>query len=80
MTVSRDLKWGPNIDALTKKAQKILFFLRQLRKFNLPRTMLVNFYSAITESIITFAIIIWFPAAAADTLGGEGDWLPLALP
>ena len=65
VTLSRDLKWGPNIDALTKKAQKWLFFLRQLRKFKLPTSMLVNFYTAIIESIVTSAIITWFPAAAA---------------
>ncbi|KAM3874682.1 extracellular calcium-sensing receptor-like [Diretmus argenteus] len=58
VTVSQDLKWGPNIDTLTKKAQKRLFFLRQLRKFHLPRTLLVNFYTAIIESIITLAITV----------------------
>lgn len=63
VTVSQDLKWGPHIDTLTKKAQQRLFFLRQLRKFHLPRTLLVNFYTAIIESIITLAITVWFPAA-----------------
>ena len=42
-----------------------IVFLRQLWKFHLPRTMLVNLYTAIIRSIITSAIIIWFPAAAA---------------
>ena len=42
-----------------------MFFLRQLRKLRLPRTMLVSFYTAIIESIITLAITIWFPATAA---------------
>ena len=37
----------------------------QLRKFKLPTSMLVNFYTAIIESIVTSAIITWFPAAAA---------------
>ena len=41
-----------------------IVFLRQLWKFHLPRTMLVNLYTAIIRSIITSAII-WFPAAAA---------------
>ena len=45
VTVSRDLKWGLHIDTLTKKAQKRMFFLRQLRKFHLPRPVLVNFYT-----------------------------------
>ena len=65
VTVSRDLKWGLHIDTLTKKAQKRMFFLRQLRKFNLPRTVLVNFYTAIIESVITLAITVWYPTALA---------------
>ena len=60
--LSRDLKWGLNIDAL-KKAQKRMYFLRQLRKFKLSRTMMVQFYTAIIESIYTLSITIWFSAA-----------------
>ena len=52
-----DLKWELNNTALLKKAQ-------QLKKFRLPRPMMVQFYTAIVESIITHSIT-WFPAAAA---------------
>lgn len=63
--ISRDLKWGLNTMTLMKKAQKWLFFLQQLKKFRLPRSTLIRFYTAIIESIITQSLITWFLAAAA---------------
>ncbi|KAK3508174.1 hypothetical protein QTP70_015758 [Hemibagrus guttatus] len=48
-TISQDLKWDTHIDATIKKAQQRLYFLRQLRKFNLPQKLLIHFYSAIIE-------------------------------
>ena len=40
-----------------------MYFLRQLKKFNLPKTMMVHFYTAIIESILTSAITVWYAAA-----------------
>ncbi|KAK0139831.1 putative RNA-directed DNA polymerase from transposon BS [Merluccius polli] len=57
--ISQDLKWELNISSLIKKAQQRMYFLRQLKKFNLPRTMMVHFYSSIIESILTSSITIW---------------------
>ena len=34
-------------------------------KFNLPKTMMVHFYTAIIESILTSSITIWYIAATA---------------
>ncbi|KAK3570103.1 hypothetical protein QTP86_011150, partial [Hemibagrus guttatus] len=48
-TISQDLKWDTHIDSIIKKAQQRLYFLRQLRKFNLPQELLTQFYSAITK-------------------------------
>ena len=42
-----------------------MYFLRQLKKFNLPKTMMVHFYTAIIESILTSSITIWYAAATA---------------
>ncbi|KAK3559361.1 hypothetical protein QTP86_012770 [Hemibagrus guttatus] len=53
------------IRCLTKKAQQRMYFLRQLKKFLLPVKMLVNFYTAIIESILTSSITVWFAAATA---------------
>ncbi|XP_071326651.1 uncharacterized protein [Trachinotus anak] len=62
-TITQDLKWELNISSLIKKAQQRMYFLRQLKKFNLPRTMMVNFYTSIIESILTSSITIWYAAA-----------------
>ncbi|KAL3065990.1 hypothetical protein OYC64_016014 [Pagothenia borchgrevinki] len=56
--IAQDLKWEQNICSLIKKAQQRMFFLRQLKKFNLPKTMIVNFYTSIIKSILTSSITI----------------------
>uniref|UniRef100_A0AAQ6IKT8 Alkylated DNA repair protein AlkB homologue 8 N-terminal domain-containing protein n=1 Tax=Anabas testudineus TaxID=64144 RepID=A0AAQ6IKT8_ANATE len=63
-TITQELKWEQNISSLTKKAQQRLYFLRQ-KKYNLPKQMLTNFYTAIIESILTSSITVWFAAATA---------------
>ncbi|KAK3559360.1 hypothetical protein QTP86_012769 [Hemibagrus guttatus] len=63
-TITKELKWAQNISYLTKKAQQRMYFLRQL-KFLLPVKMLVNFYTAIIESVLTSSITVWFAAATA---------------
>ncbi|KAL0201453.1 hypothetical protein M9458_004640, partial [Cirrhinus mrigala] len=45
--ISQDLKWVTHIDSIVKKAQQRLYFLRQLKKFNLPQELLRQFYSAV---------------------------------
>ncbi|KAL6098173.1 uncharacterized protein ACO6RY_13525 [Pungitius sinensis] len=46
-----------------------MFFLRQLKKFNLPKTMMVHFYTAIMESILCSSITVWYAAATAKDKG-----------
>ncbi|KAK0139235.1 hypothetical protein N1851_024165 [Merluccius polli] len=67
--ISQDLKWELNISSLIKKAQQRMYFLWQLKKFNLPRIMMVHFYSSIIESILTSSITIWYAAATAKDKG-----------
>ncbi|KAK3533800.1 hypothetical protein QTP70_029508, partial [Hemibagrus guttatus] len=64
-TITKELKWEQNISSLAKKAQQRMYFLRELKKFLLPVKMLVNFYTAIVESILTSYITVWFAAATA---------------
>ncbi len=59
-TISQDLKWDTHIDSIAKKAQQRLYFLPQLRKFNLPQELLKQFYSAI---ILYSSITVWFGSA-----------------
>ncbi len=62
-TISHDLKWDTSIDSIVKKAQQRLYFLCQLRKLNLPQELLEQFYSAISESVLSTSITVWFSLA-----------------
>ncbi|KAL0186728.1 hypothetical protein M9458_018398, partial [Cirrhinus mrigala] len=62
-----DSTWDNHIDLIVKKAQQRLYFLRQLRKFNLPNELLKQFYSVIIESVLCTSITVWFsPATKTD--------------
>ncbi|KAK7933319.1 hypothetical protein WMY93_004215 [Mugilogobius chulae] len=54
-----DLNWEPSISYLIKKAQQRMYFLRQLKKAKL----MVQFYTAIIESILTSSITVWYAGA-----------------
>ncbi|KAI4893050.1 hypothetical protein NFI96_023579 [Prochilodus magdalenae] len=43
-----------------------MFFLRQLKKFHLPQTLMIQFYTAIIESILTASITIWFGSSTSQ--------------
>ncbi|KAL0175519.1 hypothetical protein M9458_027849, partial [Cirrhinus mrigala] len=66
--ISQDLKWVTHINSIVKKAQQRLYFLRQLRKFNLPQELLKQFYSAIIESVLCTSITVWFCSATKSDL------------
>ncbi len=68
ITISQDLKWDNHIDSIVKKAQQRLYFLRQLRKFNLPQELLKQLYSAIIESVLCTSITAWFSSATKSDL------------
>ncbi|KAI2646125.1 putative RNA-directed DNA polymerase from transposon BS [Labeo rohita] len=52
----------PPLTVMDSTAQQRLYFLRQLRKFNLPKELLKQFYSAIIESILCTPTV-WFSSA-----------------
>ncbi|KAK0135593.1 hypothetical protein N1851_028543 [Merluccius polli] len=62
--ISQDLMWEMDISSLTKKSTS-----EDLKKFYLPKTVMVQFYTAITESILTSSITIWYAAATAKDKG-----------
>ena len=80
--LSQDLKWELNISSLTKKAQQRMYFLRQLKKFNL--TMMVHFY--VHPHLLHHHLVRCChcqgqeQAAAYHLYCGEGDWLQSAYP
>ncbi len=66
--ISQDLKWDNHFTSIVKKAQQRLYFLRQLRKFNLSQELQKQFYSAITESVLYTSITVWFSSATKSDL------------
>ena len=58
--IDSDLKWEDNCTAIVKKAQQRLYFLRQLKKFGLSKDIMVQFYRAVVESVLTFSITVWY--------------------
>ena len=40
-----------------------MYFLRQLRKYNLPQKLLIMFYTAVIESVLCTSITVWFGSA-----------------
>ncbi len=53
---------------LWKTPSRGLDILRQLRKFNLPQKRLIQFYSAIIESVLCTSITVWFSSATKSDL------------
>ena len=45
-------------ETIAKKAQQHMFFLRQLKKFRVNKTILTQFYRAVIESVLTFSITV----------------------
>ncbi len=66
-TISQDLKWDTHIDSIMKKAQQ-RFFLRQLKKFNLPQVHMTQFYSAVIKSVLCSSINVWFGSASKSDI------------
>ena len=62
-TIANTLKWDINAETIAKKAQQHTFFLRQLKKFRVSKTVLTQFYRAAIESVLTFSITVWFGSA-----------------
>ena len=54
------IDWSANSQALLKKGNQRLFFLRKLNKFGVGPRLLELFYSATVESVLTFNFLSSF--------------------
>ena len=63
-TIANTLKWDISAETIAKKAHQCMFFLRQLKKFRVNKTILTQFYRAVIESVLTFSITVWFGSAS----------------
>ena len=65
--MNKKLDWSDNTDALYKKGQSRLFFLRRLRSFDVCSRLLRMFYQSVVASAIFSAVACWGSGA------GEGE-------
>src|SRR4029434_3580012 len=59
--ISQNMKWDINTTHLIKKAQQ------RLKRFHVNKHLLVLFYKAILESIITASITVWYGSSDSRT-------------
>ena len=65
-TISRDLKWERSTASTAKRSQLRMFFVRQLKRFDPPQTLKIQFHTAIDECILTSSITIWFGSSTSQ--------------
>uniref|UniRef100_A0A665UD53 Reverse transcriptase domain-containing protein n=1 Tax=Echeneis naucrates TaxID=173247 RepID=A0A665UD53_ECHNA len=63
--ISADLTWAVHTSYQVRKAHQRLYFLRKLKQAHLPRPLLVNFYRASIESILTYCCTVWSTSCTA---------------
>ena len=66
LTLSDDLSWEEHCTIVARKAQQRLYFLRQLKKFRASKELLLQFYRATVESVLTFSISTWFCSSSQE--------------
>ena len=64
--IDNQLNWGENIQAVLKKANQRLFFLRKLRQFKVNNTILQLFYQATILSILLYNQLCYFGSASEE--------------
>ncbi|KAK0146536.1 hypothetical protein N1851_014143 [Merluccius polli] len=58
--IDNKLKFDINTDAICRKGQQRLYFLRKLNSFNVDKVILSLFYKSFIESVLTFAFTAWY--------------------
>ena len=53
------LDWTVNTDALCRKGQSRLYFLRRLASFNICKKLLQIFYQSVVASALMYAVVCW---------------------
>ena len=55
LTIQNNFKWNAHVDAITSKAAKRLYLLRQLKRAGINTHDLVQFYCAVIRSVLEYA-------------------------
>ncbi|KAI3356587.1 hypothetical protein L3Q82_017787, partial [Scortum barcoo] len=59
MQLDDKLDWTANTDALCRKGQSRLYFLRRLASFNICKKLLQIFYQSVVASALLYAVVCW---------------------
>jgi len=54
-----DFSWHSHVEAVTSKATKRLYFLKQLKRAGVPHTRLLHFYLAAIRPVLEYAAPVW---------------------
>ena len=57
--INNKLDWTDNTEALYRKGQSKLFFLRRLRSFKVCNRLLQMFYQSVVASVLFFGVVCW---------------------
>ena len=55
MNISDDLKWNTHVDAITTKAAKRLYLLKQLKRANVRTEDLIRLYCSCIRSVLDYS-------------------------
>ena len=59
MTIDNKFNWDRNLEAITRKANQRLYFLRKLKSFRVDKKIMNIFYTSSIQSLISFGIICY---------------------
>ena len=60
IVIDDKLSFEPQVNAICKKANQRMYFLRKLRTFDVGKSFMFTFYSCFIESVLSFACISWY--------------------
>ena len=60
--IDANLSWKVNTNAICKKVQKRLYFLRRLRQFNVHKDIMLTFHRTFILSVQTSNFLCWYGA------------------
>ncbi len=67
-SMSQDLKWDNHIDSIVKRPSRGCSSFASWGSSTCPQELLIQFYSAIIESVLCMSITVWFSSATKSDL------------
>ena len=66
--VNNTVTWNDHCESLISKARQRLYFLRKLKSFGVNNYIILTFYTAIIEKIVSQSITVWYTRASQQDL------------